>query len=101
MTGLCECLQACCADRLTGSQCLCHVVLRVLRCQSCLRGSTHRLHLLLLLLRQVEREGRVVEVPSYSAMLLKQPDPRAPDAKTLAQCFPELRLDRPKAGGKK
>eukprot|EP00198_Chlamydomonas_reinhardtii_P010909 XP_001700246.1 predicted protein [Chlamydomonas reinhardtii] len=50
---------------------------------------------------KVEREGRVVEVPSYSAMLLKQPDPRAPDAKTLAQCFPELRLDRPKAGGKK
>ncbi|KAG2424150.1 hypothetical protein HXX76_014683 [Chlamydomonas incerta] len=50
---------------------------------------------------KVVREGREVDLPAFSVSLLKQPDPRAPDAKTLAQCFPELRLDRPKAGGKK
>ncbi|KAG2430289.1 hypothetical protein HYH02_013767 [Chlamydomonas schloesseri] len=50
---------------------------------------------------KVLREGREVEVPAYSASLLRNPDPRAPDAKTLAKSFPELRMDRPKAGGKK
>ncbi|KAG2482292.1 hypothetical protein HYH03_018777 [Edaphochlamys debaryana] len=48
---------------------------------------------------KVERDGHVLELPCYTASLLRQTDPTRP-AKTLADCFPEIRLAKGPKGGR-
>ncbi|PNH03717.1 hypothetical protein TSOC_010193 [Tetrabaena socialis] len=47
---------------------------------------------------KVDRDGHIIDVPSFVASLLRQQDPTKP--KTLADCFPTIKLAKAKAGGR-